>query len=268
MHSRCGISRVARLMLGNPNTVDATRDDRPKVVAQPMAAAPPPEGQRRLAEIACEAYALIQSALDRGGSDFSALDPFDESIHIKNASGVLVYVNDAHRQMFSVSASPIGRTCEAFLDPTVATTVQKLDELIANGCAYIECEHSGPGPDGSVYRMHSLKCSLHSLGAPGLAVFGLTRLLERDRDGTISSQIDLWESCRRFRTLTERDQEICRLTALGVSSRELGDRLGMTTRGIELRKQKAFAHLSVAKAVDLARLLTRIQDRGLIDLGL
>ena len=42
----------------------------------------------------------------------------------------------------------------------------------------------------------------------------------------------------------------------------------MTTRGIELRKQKAFASLGVAKAVDLARLLVRLQDRGYLDLGI
>jgi DNA-binding NarL/FixJ family response regulator len=61
---------------------------------------------------------------------------------------------------------------------------------------------------------------------------------------------------------------LCRQTALGVSSRELGERLSMTTRGVELRKQKAFSKLGVAKAVDLARLLTRLQDRGYLDLGM
>lgn len=233
-----------------------------------FASASPPQGKQPLGEIACWAYERVQAAVDRGSHDFSEFATLEETVHIKNAAGVLVYVNDAHRKFFSPSTSPIGRTCDAFLDPTIAETVSRLDELIFSGCDYIECEHSGPGPDGSIYRMHTLKCSLKALGAPGLVVLDLTRLIEKDRDGVMSDQLDLVASCGRFRELAERDQEICRLTAMGVSSRELGDRLGMTTRGIELRKQKAFAHLGVAKAVDLARLLTRLQDRGFVDLGL
>lgn len=48
----------------------------------------------------------------------------------------------------------------------------------------------------------------------------------------------------------------------------MADQLGMTTRAVELRKQKAFANLGVEKAVDLTRLLVRLQDRGYLDLGL
>lgn len=255
-------------MLSNPKAAAPDADGAAARALAPMSTVSPPPGKKRLGEVASLAYDCIQSAIGQGGDDFSALNGFDECIHVKNSAGVLVYVNDAHRRLFSPTASPIGRTCEAFLDPVIATHVQRLDELIREGCCYIECEHSGPGPDGSVYRMHSLKCSLMSLSAPGIAVLGLTRVLERDEGGVIAGQLDLVASCGLFRELAERDQEICRLTALGVSSRELGDRLGMTTRGIELRKQKAFAHLGVSKAVDLARLLTRLQDRGFVDLGL
>lgn len=253
-------------MLSNTTDTEATASA--VRLAEPLAAVTPPSGQKRLGEVACEAYATIESVVSQGGSDFSALESLEESLYIKNSSGVLVYVNDAHRRLFSPTSSPIGRTSDAFLDQELAAMVQKLDELVKDGCSYIECGHSGEGPDGSLYQMHTLKCSLSTLGAPGVALMGLTRVVARDEHGKLSRQRDLIASCRCFRELSERDQEICRLTALGVSSRELGDRLGMTTRGIELRKQKAFLHLGVSKAVDLARLLTRLQDRGLVDLGL
>lgn len=266
--SRVNPCAVTVGMISNTNHANAHGHASAVRFVEPMAVVAPVEGKRRLGEIACEVYELVQAAVSRGSSDFSELDGYEESLHVKNSSGVLVYVNSAHRRLFSPSASPLGRTAEAFLHPTVAATVQRLDELIQGGCTYVECEHTGPGPDGAVYRMHSLKCSLKAFGAPGLTVLGATRVLERDDSGAITDQLDLVASCGRFRELSERDQEICRLTALGVSSRELGDRLGMTTRGIELRKQKAFAHLGVSKAVDLARLLTRLQDRGFVDLGL
>ncbi|CAN0363023.1 unnamed protein product, partial [Ectocarpus sp. 4 AP-2014] len=108
--------------------------------------------------------------VSEGSSDFSALGSLEECLHIKNSSGVLVYVNDAHRRLFTPDASPIGRTVDAFLEPNLSAMVQKLDELVQGGCSFIECEHTGQGPDGTLYQMHSLKCSLSALGTPGIAL--------------------------------------------------------------------------------------------------
>ncbi|MEO0529581.1 MAG: PAS domain-containing protein [Planctomycetota bacterium] len=221
-----------------------------------------------LAEVADEVYRHLAEIVSRGGADLSPLDRYDDSITIKNADGVVVYCNESHRRVFSPRVSPIGRTAHAYLDPIMASRAESMADLIMGGCPYVEGEHSGPGPDGTVYRMVAHKRSLKELGSPGMALLAVIRVLERSEPSNKSCTTDLAASYSRFHELAERDQEICRLTALGVSSRELGERLGMTTRGIELRKQKAFAQLGVAKAVDLARLLVRLQDRGFVDLGL
>lgn len=227
------------------------------------------ESLRPLSEVAEAAYEIISKALDRGSDEFLELNEFSESISLKNANRVVVFSNEAHRIDFSPATSPIGRTSHTYLDPVVAERAETLQSLVLGGCSFAECEHSGPGPDGTIYRMVFHKRSLQSLGAPGLAILCVTRIISREASGdAASNRLDLAASCTQFRDLSDRDQEICRLTALGVSSRELGERLGMTTRGIELRKQKAFAQLGTAKAVDLARLLVRLQDRGYLDLGL
>ena len=223
---------------------------------------------RPLREIANEVYAYLSDQLARGESDFPRLASLDECICIKNDQGVVVYGNSAYRRMFAPDASPVGRTGDAFLTPMLAERTNAFVRLILDGCKFVECEHSGPGPDGSIYHIHAYKRSLRALNAPGLAILAVHRVIGKEEGTATASQIDLAVSSSKFRELSDRDQEICRLTALGISSRELGERLGMTTRGIELRKQKAFAHLGVAKAVDLARLLTRLQDRGYLDLGL
>ncbi len=227
------------------------------------------DGKERLCEVADSAYDAIREAIERGENDFSFLDQVTDSVCVKNANGVVVYSNEAHRKAFSPALSPIGRTSHAYLDASMAERAEAIQGLILGGCPFVECEHSGPGPDGTIYRMMVHKRSLQELGAPGLAILGVIRVVAREECGkSASARLDLAASCSNFRELSDRDQEICRLTALGVSSRELGERLGMTTRGIELRKQKAFAHLGTAKAVDLARLLVRLQDRGYLDLGL
>lgn len=228
----------------------------------------PSPAPRPLALIANEIEDTLRTHGSNSESDFSPLSEYDECVFLKNVDGVCVFSNKAHRRLFTQSASPVGRSASAFLDPRVVTLSEKQDSLLLDGCRYVECEHTNPGPDGVVYKMLTHKRSLQSLNAPGLALLGVIRLEKQDDRAAVTRQMDLTTACARFRELSDRDQELCRQTALGVSSRELGERLNMTTRGVELRKQKAFAKLDVAKAVDLARLLTRLQDRGFVDLGL
>lgn len=221
-----------------------------------------------LASVAEEAYQYICDTVTSGRTEFPWLTTLDDCVHIKNAEGILVYVNESHRRWFAPDASPLGRHCESFLDPAVAGTAVQLDDLVAAGCPYVECEHFGPGPGNEFYHMLSHKRSLRSLNTPGLVILGLTRLLARDADGPSRRQVDYARAAADFRALSESDREICRLTVIGVSSREVAERFEMTTRAIELRKQKTFAALGVGKAVELTRLLVRLQDRGYLDLGL
>lgn len=223
---------------------------------------------RALRHVAIDLVQAIEESVGHGTADLAGLPEIDECVFIKNGRGVVVYANAAHRGFFTPEESPIGRTGHAFLDSSIIPAAEKLDELILHGCPYAETEHYGCGPDGRRYRLRTHKRSLAPLGAPGLAILGVTRVLSADQDESGSPRMSLAQHAERFRALSERDQEVCRKTALGASSRQLGEEMGLTTRGVELRKQKAFARLGVAKAVDLARLLTRLQDGGYVDLGL
>lgn len=219
-----------------------------------------------LTEVVKWVYDVIRDGMAAGEDRFDALDEVEECVSIKNSEGVLVYCNTAHRQTMSPHASPLGRTAHSYLDSITAQRSEAVEQLIGESCPFVELEHAGCGPDGAYTRFHACKRNLRTLGNPGLAVLSVVRVVERDEDA--AKRLDLVTQSEKFRELSERDQQICRQTALGVSSRELAELFGMTTRAIELRKQKAFAHLGVDKAVDLTRLLVRLQDRGYLDLGL
>lgn len=223
---------------------------------------------RPLRHVAMDLVSAIEESVRNGSPDLSGLPELAECVFVKNGRGVVVYANSAHRAFFTPAESPLGRTGHAFLDSSIVPAAEKLDELILLGCPYAESEHFGNGPDGRRYALRTHKRSLAAIGAPGLAILGVTRVLGAEGAEAGPTRLSLAEHAERFRTLPDRDQEVCRQTALGASSRELGEQLGLTTRGVELRKQKAFARLGVAKAVDLARLLTRLQDAGYVDLGL
>ncbi|MEQ8847085.1 PAS domain-containing protein [Botrimarina sp.] len=230
---------------------------------------PPSAANEPLNEVADRAVQYVCDAVAEGQYDFEGFEDYSDGIVVKNAEGVVVYSNRAHAAAFTPGSTPVGRCCGSYLDPPMARRSELIEQLVLDGVPYVECEHSGFGPDGSVYRVQTHKRSLRKLDTPGFALLAVVRVIERTAVAATGATraIDLAAACERFRLLSKRDQEICRQTALGVSSRELGEALGMTTRGIELRKQKAFAKLGVAKAVDLARLLVRLQDRGFLDLG-
>ena len=221
-----------------------------------------------LCQVADEAYRHVKECVERGDWSFPHLATLSECVYISNSQGVLVYSNESHRKHFSPNASPIGRTKRAFLDPAVADRADKIESLIFDGAPYVICENVGVGLNGATYHVIAHTASLKPLNAPGLAILGVLKLKVRDDQQNVAKQTDLTVAYAKFRELGARDQDICRHTALGVSSRELGETLEMTTRGVELRKQKIFSKLGVAKAVDLARLLTRLQDNGFIDMGL
>ena len=221
-----------------------------------------------LCQVADEAYRHVKECVENGDWSFPQFATLPECVYISNAQGVLVYSNESHRKHFSPNASPIGRTKRAFLDPVVADRADKIESLIFDGAPYVICENVGVGLNGAIYHVVAHAASLKPLNAPGLAILGVMKLSVRADPNNVAKQTDLTVAYAKFRELNPRDQDICRHTALGVSSRELGDTLDMTTRGVELRKQKIFSKLGVAKAVDLARLLTRLQDNGFIDMGL
>ncbi|QDV76429.1 hypothetical protein [Botrimarina mediterranea] len=223
---------------------------------------------RPLCQVADEVYRHVKLCVEAGDWSFPQLECLPECVYISNAQGVLVYSNPSHRKHFSPNASPIGRTKRAFLDPVIADRADKIESLIFDGSPYVICENAGVGLNGATYHVVAHAASLKPLNAPGLAILGVMRLSIHNDRTKVAKQTDLSIAYAKFRELNARDQDICRRTALGASSRELGESLDMTTRGVELRKQKIFAKLEVAKAVDLARLLTRLQDNGFIDMGL
>lgn len=196
------------------------------------------------------------------------LDEFEEPVYLKNQSGVLVWSNSAYRNFFAGDRqSPIGQHGKAFLDPTIFNIALLTDQLILNGSEQLECEHVGVGGDGSRYVLVTHKTSLRYLRKPGYAILGVTRPIRRLGEDEHPG-FEQVQSASIFRALEPRDQELCRLIAMGHSSAEIGQALGMTPRNVDLRRAKCFELLGVEKAVDLARLLTRLQERGYLEIDL
>lgn len=211
---------------------------------------------------------LVVAGLQSGGDSLQGIDRYSDSVYLKNEEGMLTVVNRAYRTFFTANESPIGRHAKAFLDPTIFPTSSHTDALILSGSDHLECDHTGAAADGRTYLLRTYKCSLRKLRQPGFAILGITRPLRVLDDGNADPRALLSSLAQAFRSLEERDQELCRMIAQGHSSAEIGDQLGMTARNVDLRRKKAFDALNVTKPIELVRELVRLQERGYLDLGL
>lgn len=210
----------------------------------------------------------VFSGLQGDRASLERINSFEDCVYLKNEEGTLTLVNDSYLSFFSGPESPIGRHAKAFLDPTIIDVSKHTDALILSGSDHLECDHTGAGADHKMYVLRTYKCSLRQLKQPGFAILGITRPTEILGQERANPRVIMGQLAQNFRDLDDRDREICRLIALGKSSVEIGEELGMTSRNVDIRRKKGFAALNVEKPVELVRVLVRLQERGYLDLGL
>lgn len=200
--------------------------------------------------------------------DLSALDDFGECVYIKNDASAVVECNDAYAKLTAGRQSSLGRTGRMFLDRSIVELSEHSDRLVMAGARAVELEHVGTLANGVTHALlthkRRLKLQLH----PGLAILGVTRIGERVDGPHAASLANSARLLGSFHALEKRDREVCRLVAGGASSRQIAEQFGMTARAIEMRRHKIFEKLGVSSTLQLACDLVRLQERGLLDLGL
>lgn len=193
---------------------------------------------------------------------------FTDLVYVKNPDRVVVHANAAYSAFFSPTRSPVGRSGEKFLGSTVVNVSKATDDFILSGSTSVELDHVGHGADGALYRFRTYKHNLAPAGNPGIAILGVTRPEHRIDDGAAELESTLIDRHRLFRSLSDSDRDIARLIGMGVTGREIAERLELTARAVELRKKRVLSTLGLRQTVDLIKLLVRLEDRGFVDLGL
>ena len=200
--------------------------------------------------------------------DFDWFEELEDGVFIKNRQGTIVQFNQEFVRVAKGGPGHIDRTGSVYMEKKLAEISKRSDELVFGGASSLDFVHQAFASDGRKYLFHTFKCDLASEKVSGYELLGITRpIAPLDEDSSKSDQ-ELHQLHQRFVLLSLRDQDICRLTVLGATSREIGDRLGISSRAIEMRKQKIFETLKVAKSIELARKLVRMEERGILKLGL
>lgn len=85
----------------------------------------------------------------------------------------------------------------------------------------------------------------------------VARAVSRSLSGWVDMEADAFEANRRWESLTEREQEITHLLAKGLRNREVGERLGVSVRTIEVHRARIFKKLGIKSVAELTTLLAK-----------
>jgi DNA-binding CsgD family transcriptional regulator len=219
-------------------------------------------------EISDRVRQLANEILCSENGNLSLLNEFDDFVYLKRANGIVSWSNQAYERFYCNDESASGRHGQTFLDPTVLQIAKHTDALILNGSSHLDCEHVGCNGNGERYLLRTYKVGLHHTSNSKYAILGVTRAVRQLNSNDSDPDLEMANLASLFGSFSDRDRELCRLLALGFSSGDIGEQMKMTSRNVDLRRKKCLDLLGIDKVVDLARLLTRLDERGYIEIDL
>lgn len=224
--------------------------------------------ETQLSRVGHGIYEKLVDALNKSRSLGSVFDGVEDAAYVKSTDGQLVLSNVVYDQMFTGSVSAIGRYSYKYLDSSMMHLSRTSDELILNGCDFVEFEHGGRNSAGDTFSMRTFKKSLIGIGHPNMAILGVTRTLKRIQARALDKVHSLADAFREFSGLESRDQQIAISLAQGVKVKQLAGDLNVSEKTIENRRAVIYRALSLDGSAALVKTLVRLQDNGFGDFGL
>lgn len=195
----------------------------------------------------------------------SDLDDLIDGVFVRNMDKTLILSNRSYRELFLPGSAIPGRSSQYYLAPDVAKTSEATDAILFEGARWIEWERPFDLGDGRRADLRIHKCVLRGPTHPPLLIGVIRRIGEPIEAGVAR---DMETSARVVGGFDAADLRICRGICAGSTNQALSAELGMTTRAVEMRRQKILSQLGLSHTVELVKLLVRLQDRGYLDLGI
>lgn len=197
----------------------------------------------------------------------SELDDLTDGVFVRNLERTLVLSNAAYRELFDPGQAATGRSSRVYLPPEMVRISDASDALLFEGVKSVEVEQESETAPGQRYDFLVHKRMLRGPEHPPYLV-GIVRPIARHAQGSQAPRADLRAAARIVAGFDDVDLRICRGICGGATNQALSVDQGMTTRAIEMRRQKILTQLGLNHTVELVKLLVRLQDRGHLDLGI
>lgn len=192
-------------------------------------------------------------------------DQLSDSIFIKNVDRIITFSNLAYRKTFSSGKSTVGMKSDTYLQESIEAISVQTDNLILSGVIKVDFEHVGFGPDHRKYLFRSYKQSLIEKHHEPFAILGVSRpIQELSREHEADVQ-DVFQLFKIYSGFPDPDKTICLNLAVGKTTSEIAEVMGMTTRAIEIRRKKILQRMGFSRPVEIVIVMTRFAERKLVN---
>jgi hypothetical protein len=216
-----------------------------------------------------EKDALIETLREWSQSDRSHeldLSSFESIVLIKNSYRTVTRENRASRRIIEGARSGlVSDLVSQSLDPSYVKISQLTDSLVMDGVPWIEFEHLGRDKHGRQFVFRSYKRRLDELKDPEFFILVFSRPMKLVDDGDIERRRNLSELHSLFQQLDEIDRAICYGDTRGKTTKHIAASIGLTTRSVELRRNRIVEHFGFRQAIEIVILLVRLAEHGFID---
>lgn len=180
---------------------------------------------------------------------------------IKNGERKVTYENLAFCNQMMMGKSAIGSLFEDPLD----RTSQRTDDLILDGVSSIEMDHLGMWESKRSCSMTTFKRRLDELNSTEHVILVVTRANAFVGKEPNETKRSLAELLIALEQLDRIDQSICRGLFEGDAIKDIAKQVGLTTRSVELRRQKIMDLFGFNRPIEIVKSLVRLEENGLLD---
>ncbi len=210
---------------------------------------------------------IIAAVVEWGQTDCRMelnIDQFESLVAIKGSDRAISAENSMFRRYIMQGKSAIGLTLDDFLLPELSLTSQKTDGLILDGVSALEFDHFGVWDSGRRCTMTTFKRHLGEIESIKYKILLISRIKGFVTAETDSPKRSLGEYLVLLQKLDATDQTICKGIIQGDATRDIANRVGLTCRSVELRRQKVLDLFGFQRPVEIVKLIVRLEENGLL----
>lgn len=191
------------------------------------------------------------------------LSSFDCVVAVQSVDRIVTAENKAFRDLFMGGRSALGWNADSQLSVDALRTWQHADQMILDGASYLELKHDVSFMDGRRGTLISYRRRLDELHEPSFKLLFVSRLVSFSDPSANERKRSLHELFARLQQLDENDQLICRHYAMGDTTKEISKRVGLTSRSVEMRRQKILTMFDFKRPIEIIKMMVRLEEHGM-----
>ena len=225
---------------------------------------------QQLNEATAHVAKAISNSRDLGFNSRKLSSLFSENqecVFLKDRSGRFIFTNESCKNFFSHQVtSPVGMKSSSLLPNSVREVSQLSDQLILAGCERLKFKHDLELHDEGPVKAITIKLPFFSEDNQKiLGIIGLSQTLQPV--GQRVNDAELQRLGLIVNAMREEEKQVARFVCDGISNKVIAKQLETPLRTIENRRRNILKKLGIDSTAELIKIMVRMEDAGLINLG-